>query len=100
MSAFEKMMSTFDAYKETAGVAHTAVNGGTSAGKTLFGGGGWGGCGAEQNKMWQDFVSGCTRDPHTTHNTAAVRQCISIVYTDVRAFVLCSTSSGNNSPVE
>ena len=89
MSAFEKMMSTFDAYKESVAVAKALpaqqegdTNGrklcGGSGEVTLFGtdvgGGGtyWECFGAPQNsKGWQDFVSGTAEDPHTAH-TAAV----------------------------
>ena len=85
MSAFEKMMSTFDAYKETVAVVRPRpqeqqggdANGGRFDGGTLFeaGGGVWEGLGAPQNKGWQDFVSGSTEDPHTAY-TAAVSVCI------------------------
>ena len=83
MSAFEKMMSTFDAYKETVAVVKPRLqeqqqggdaNGGRFGGGTLFevGGGVWEGLGAPQkNKGWQDFVSGSTEDPYT----AAVSVC-------------------------
>lgn len=86
MSAFEKMMNTFDAYKETVVVTKPlqaqsgAVNagsfrGGGGGGVTLcgtaVGGGYWEGFGGRQNsKRWQEFVSGSMKDPHTTYTVA------------------------------
>ena len=77
MSAFEKMMSTFDAYKETVAAVKPRLQeqqGGDANGGRFFevGGGVWDGLGAPQkNKGWQDFVSGSTEDPYT----AAVSVC-------------------------
>ena len=82
MSAFEKMMSTFDAYKDTVvmgnplqplhGALHSSSNG-VGGGVRVFGGerGGsrWAVFGGEQDKMWQEFVSGA---PQQTMHTTAV----------------------------
>ena len=71
MSAFERMMRTFDAYKEIAVVAgqpdraEKDGRNGRDCGVTVFGGG-WESFGAAQNKRWQDFVSGSTKDTTTT----------------------------------
>ena len=92
MSAFEKMMNTFDAYKETVVVTKPlqaqggAVNAGSFRGGgggggvilcgTAVGGGYWEGFGGHQNsKRWQEFVSGSIKDPHTTYTVAVSFVC-------------------------